>query len=355
MRGKQGSASLSVLSTGTTHPQARLALPTGLLEAALGCVAVAAAAFSHGAYYPTVWGLFTVAAVWVIVVRIVLGDVQLGRLEVATVTALAALAIWVAASSIWGIPERGVLETERILLYVTTLAASCVVLTRKTLPALVTGVWAAVSVACGYGLLTRLFPERLGLFDPLAGYRLSEPLGYWNGLGVFAAMGALLAVGLVARSSASAVRPIAAASLPVLCTTLYFTYSRGAWIALAVGALSAIALDRRRLQLVTSMLVLAPAVVVVLVVAYRSPALNRIDASAADASREGHRLALVLAVAAGLSALIAVVMQPLTRRASSHPRLRRAYATTLVAASLAVLARRLRAVRKPADAGLARV
>ena len=133
------------------------------------------------------------------------------------------------------------------------------------------------------------------------------------------------------------VRPLAAASLLVLCTTLYFTYSRGAWIALAVGALTAIALDRRRLQLVTTMLVLAPAVVVVLVVAYRSPALNRIDASTADASREGHRLALVLAVAAGLCAVIAVVMQPLTRRASSHPRLRRAFAMTLCATSLAAV------------------
>ena len=64
MRGKQGSAYLGVLRTGTTHSKARLALPSGLVEAALGCVAVTAAAFSQGAYYPTAWGFFTIAAVW---------------------------------------------------------------------------------------------------------------------------------------------------------------------------------------------------------------------------------------------------------------------------------------------------
>lgn len=321
----------------TSQRLASIALPRGLVEAALGFVAVTAAAFSQGAYYPTAWGLFALAAVWVIVIRIVLGNVSLGKLEVAALAALTALACWVAVSSTWGIPERGILETERVVLYVTTLAAACVVLTRRTLSSLLTGVWAAISVACGYGLLTRLFPERLGVFDPLAGYRLSEPLGYWNGLGVFAAIGALLAIGLAARSPTRAVRPIAAASLAVLLSTLYFTFSRGAWIALAVGLLAAVALDPRRLQLVTNVLALAPALVVTLVVAYRSPALNRIDTSSADATREGHRLALVVAVAMGLSAIIAVIMQRLEQRASPRAQLRRAYASTLIAASLAAL------------------
>lgn len=338
MRSKWGSVYLTFLNSGATaQGRASLALPDGLLEAILGFVAVTAATFSHGGYYPTAWGLFAIAAVWVIAIRIVLGNVSLGTLEVAALAALAALACWVAASSIWGVPERGILEAERIALYVTALAAACVALTRSALPALLTGVWAAVSVACGYGLLTRLFPERLGVFDPIAGYRLSEPLGYWNGLGVFAAIGALLAVGLAARSSAPVVRPIAAASLPVLSSTLYFTFSRGAWIALAVGLLAAIALDPRRLQLVTSVLALVPAVVVTLVVAYRSPALNRIGASSADATREGHRLALVVAAAVVLSALVALFLQRLERRTSFHPGLRRAYARALVAAVLVAL------------------
>ena len=240
-------------------------------------------------------------------------------------------------SGVWGIPERTILEVERITLYVGAFAAACVVLTRGALPALVSGLWAAVSVACGYGLLTRLFPERLGAVDPLGGNRLSEPLGYWNGLGVFAAIGTLLAVGLVARASTRGGRMITAASLPLLCSTLYFTFSRGAWIALAVGFFAAIALDPRRLQLVTSALALAPAVAVTLVVAYRSPALNQIGGSSVDAARAGHRLAVVMAVAMALSALGVLLVHWLERRSAHHRRLRRVYATALVAGSLAAL------------------
>src|SRR5437588_228254 len=59
--------------------------------------------------------------------------------------------------------------------------------------------FAAIFVASGYGLATRLFPERLGVFDPVASYRLEEPLTYWNALGIFAAIGALLALGFAAR------------------------------------------------------------------------------------------------------------------------------------------------------------
>ena len=320
-----------------TSRHVRLVRPDGLFVAILGAVAVVCAAFSHGAYYPTAWGLFTIVAVWVIAARVVLGEVRLSPFEVAAVVGLASLAGWIAASSIWGIPERAILEAERTALYVSVLTAACVVLTRRALPALLTGVWAAVSVACGYGLLTRLVPERLGVFDPIGGSRLSEPLGYWNGLGVFAALGALLAVGLAARASTPAVRIAAAASLPLLVTTLYFTFSRGGWIALAAGLLAAIALDVRRLQLVTTALALAPAVAVALVAAYRSPALNVFGASPADAARDGHRLALVVGAAMVLCALVEFVLQLLERRASVDPRLRRGYAIGLVATGLVAL------------------
>ena len=166
--------------------------------------------------------------------------------------ALAAFACWVALSSLWGTPARSILEAERMAMYVVAFAAALVVVRRDALVPLIGGVWAAVSVACSYGLLTRLLPERLGVFNSISGYRLSEPLGYWNGLGVFAAIGFVLALTLAARAAAPTIRATAAASLPILGLTIYFTFSRGAWIALAAGLLVAIALDPRRLQLVTS-------------------------------------------------------------------------------------------------------
>ena len=101
-------------------------------------------------------------------------------------------------------------------MYVVAFAAALVVVRRDALVPLIGGVWAAVSAACSYGLLTRLLPERLGVFNPVSGYRLSEPLGYWNGLGVFAAIGFVLALTLAARATAPTIRATAAASLPVL-------------------------------------------------------------------------------------------------------------------------------------------
>ena len=50
-----------------------------------------------------------------------------------------------------------------------------------------------------YGLLTRLFPDRLGVFDSIAVYRLAAPVGYWNTLGILASMGMVLTFGFAAR------------------------------------------------------------------------------------------------------------------------------------------------------------
>src|SRR2546428_53569 len=100
------------------------------------------------------------------------------------------------------------------------------------------------------------FPVAWGWSGPAllrlpAGGPLSEPVGYWNAFGVLAAMGTLLALGLAARSG-PVVRCVAGASTVVLLLTLYFTFSRGGWIAFFLGLAAAIALDRRRLQLITT-------------------------------------------------------------------------------------------------------
>ena len=118
--------------------------------------------------------------------------------------------------------------------------------------------WAGISVVCLYALATRLFPRAVGVFDQIAGYRLSEPVGYWNALGLLASFGLLLAFGLVARAEHLLVRLPAAASAVPLALTCYFTFSRGAWLALAAGLLVALVLDPRRLQLALTVAVIAP-------------------------------------------------------------------------------------------------
>ena len=63
MHSESGGASLTGLSSSVaSRGYGNRALPDGFFEAVLGFVAIAAAAFSHGGYYPTAWGWFAVVA-----------------------------------------------------------------------------------------------------------------------------------------------------------------------------------------------------------------------------------------------------------------------------------------------------
>src|SRR6202035_57878 len=125
-------------------------------------------------------------------------------------------------------------------------------------------------------------------------YRLSRPIGYWNALGVLAGMGIVLGVGFAARGRRRLTRLFSAASLVVLAPTLYFTYSRGAAIAAAIGLVAAIVFDTRRLQLITTIVIVTPAPAIAVVVASRLDGLTRKGSTLAQARHDGHRLALIL-------------------------------------------------------------
>ena len=134
------------------------------------------------------------------------------------------------------------------------------------------------------------------------------------------------------------------ASLPdrasLLLLTLYFTYSRGGWIALFAGLAVAIAIDRRRLQLITTVLVLAPWPALAIWAASRSPSLTHAGAALTAASRDGHGLA-VITMALVVAAALAILVVDWLEAALSIPHgLRRLYAGTLIfilAASLIVV------------------
>ncbi len=110
--------------------------------------------------------------------------------------ALAALAGWIALSLLWtGSVPRTVLENERVLVYLAAGLAGVLLARRASVSMLLLGTWAAIAIVSTYGLATRLFPDQLGRFDPIASYRLSNPVGYWNAFGILAAIGTLLALG----------------------------------------------------------------------------------------------------------------------------------------------------------------
>ena len=212
---------------------------------------------------------------------------------------------------------------------------------RRLVGALVGGTLTAIVLVSGYGLATRLFPERVGSFDSVAGYRLFTPIGYWNALGLFAAIGVLLALGVAARGASPVARALAGASLPLLGCTLYFTFSRGAWLALAAGLIALLAVSSRRLALIAVVIATGLPAVAAVWVGSRAFGLTHREALIAQATSDGHRLALLLVPLAGLGALAAVGLQRLEPRLALSRRVGRAAAAVvlgvLVCASIAAL------------------
>jgi hypothetical protein len=310
------------------HPALAQA-PAWLL--AFGVVFVLAT--NNGGYAPTTWGwsalvLFAVAAL-ALVLR---AETRTGALEAAFALALLIFFAWGLLSALWSpSPTQPLLESQRTLVYIAGALAAVLLTRSRSYYLLLSGVWAAIALVSSYSVLTRLVPDRLGFVDTLAGYRLAQPLGYWNGLGIFAAVGALLALGLALRSRSLTLRALAAASTVPLVSALYFTFSRGAWIALAVGLVAALALDPRRLQLVSGLLAIAPWPALAVWRASDSDPLTHLGATLAPAAHAGHRFLAIELLLASAAAAAALALAVVERRLTLSRALRLAYAGALVA------------------------
>jgi O-antigen ligase/polysaccharide polymerase Wzy-like membrane protein len=279
----------------SSHARALEAVLPGLGAAVL----VAGLGLAHGGYFATAWGPLTLAFLVVAGVALVVPPRSaLGFRELSLPALLAVFVLWALGSASWGTPTEAVPEAQRALAYAAGALAFALVLRQRRVAGFLIGLWAGVCIVCVDALAGRLFPERFGEYDPIGVYRLSEPVGYWNALGVLAAFGVLLALSLAARSESLLVRLTAAGSTVPLALTLYFTFSRGAWLALLAGLVVALALDPRRLQLTVTLLVVAPWPALAVWLASRSGPLTETGHTLASASSDGRALA---ATAVGLT------------------------------------------------------
>jgi len=269
---------------------------------------VVALAFSSGGYFPSEWGLVSLAFLLALLAVALLADrIEIGRPAVVFLGALAAFGLWQAASVLWSVgPGLPVLEVERTLLYLAAAAALLLCLTPATVPALLEGVTAGVTTVALYALGTRLAPGLLGgAYDPSSGYQLAKPIGYWNALGLLVGLGLVLAAGIVLRQDRFRA-PIAAAAAVPLFTCLYFTFSRGSVAVLAVALAVVVVLDRDRLRAALLLAAFLAVPLGAVSLAARSPALTTAGATLQTAQREGHRLAWQLLVLAALAAVVQV-------------------------------------------------
>jgi hypothetical protein len=140
-------------------------------------------------------------------------------------------------SVVWSVqPDISWQDAGRLLAYSGVFGASIALvrLAPERWPAILGGLTLAAVVVCGYALATKVFPRTLA---PAITYaRLEEPYGYWNAIGLTAAMGAVCCLWLGARRAGHALlNALAYPAMGIVGVTLMLAYSRGALAALAIG------------------------------------------------------------------------------------------------------------------------
>jgi O-antigen ligase len=215
------------------------------LPAVVSFFVLAADGIAGGAYFPRAWRLTTLAFLALAAAALIgRTRIALSFLERWVLVSLAALAVWAALSSQWSLhPHTSVLEGERDLVYLAAVASVLLSVDRTSLPQLLAGALGGVTVICGYGLVTHLFFGHGPV--TIQGNLLFEPLGYANGLGIYAAIGLLLAAGLAVATPWTPARVACLGCIGILAPTLYLTESRAAMLALAAGVVVLLAFGRR--------------------------------------------------------------------------------------------------------------
>ncbi|HEY6836953.1 MAG TPA: O-antigen ligase family protein [Gaiellaceae bacterium] len=306
-------------------------------------LAVAALAADGGGYDPTTWGWSAVALLLVTAGCLLVGSRRLATLEWAFPAALAALGGWVWLSLAWSLDfAQTVEEGERMLLYVAGAAGLLLLGRRSRVELLLGSLGTAITAVCAYALATRLLTPGRGAYqvlsaDPQASFRLARPLGYANALAIFAALGMLLALGFALRGRTLLARALGSAALVVLAPTLYFTYGRGAWLALAAGLLSLLALEHDRLGVLGKLLALGVAPAIAVVLASTTHALTSQPGSVAAARHDGHLLAVAIVLLAAAAALVPVGLDRLESRVALGRSSKRALVLAVVVAGAAVV------------------
>jgi hypothetical protein len=263
---------------------------------------------ANGGYFPTSWGWAGLLLAWGAVLGALLGAVaRPSRLELTFIGGLTAFAVWQALSALWGPSTAAGLEVERTFVYVAAALAFVALVRREYVRLLLGGLLSGVVIICVYSLATRLFPSGFNSVNSWTGARLSSPVGYWNGLGIVAGMGTLFALGFVARAATAIGRTAAGAAVPLLVTTLYFTFSRGAWLSTIVGLVVLFAVDRSRVRLAISVAPIALVAALVILEASRANALTHVGGTLAAATHDGHRVAAVVLIGCIVCAYAAFV------------------------------------------------
>jgi O-antigen ligase len=269
--------------------------------------------FNAGGFFPQTPAFVALILALVLAARMALVDRPLqgfSRPLAIAAGALALYALWTLASGIWSdAPGRALVEFDRALLYLLALllfgsfprSAAC-------LRWMIRGLALGISIVGIIGLVTRVLPDVWPIAPDFANNRLSYPLTYWNSLGLLSAIGVILCFHLTcSRGEHRMIRVLSAPAVPLLATTLYFTFSRGA-IATGILGLIVYAVLGRPRAFLTGAIAVGPPTAIAVLVAYDADLLATPDPTTAAAISQGQDLAVVLALCAGVAAFVRALL-----------------------------------------------
>ena len=258
--------------------------------------------------------------------------------------AFLALALFTVASIAWAAqPADAWVEANRTLTYVAVFAAALALVRAlpDRWPSVLGGVALAGVVVCGYALATKVFPGALNPDELYA--RLRSPYGYWNSVGLTAAMAVppLLWLG-ARRQGPPALNALAFPGLGIVLVALMLAYSRGALLALLIGCAFWFAAVPLRLRGATVLAGGGLGAALVTLWTFSQDALTEDRIPLGLRVGAGHRLGLLLlALVLGLTALgliagFAAAARPLSARERRRAGIAALCAVALVPAGIAV-------------------
>jgi hypothetical protein len=265
--------------------------------------------FSNGGYFPNTVGVAAICFCAALVLRTTLADRPFegySRVLGAVVIAFGLFALLQLISTLWSHAAGRSLDAyDRTFLYVLVFALFGT-LPRSALRMtwLVRSLAAGMTVVCLAGLISRILPHvwpvSLGFYSE----RLSFPLGYWNAVGLMAALASVLLAHLASSlREHPLVRVGAAALFPAVVSAGLLTYSRGGLGVTILGLLIYVIVGRPR-GLLSSIIALAPTTAVAVHSAYDAVLLSGPHSTSPAAIGQGHHVAVTVVLCMVVAAVL---------------------------------------------------
>ena len=143
-------------------------------------------------------------------------------------------------------PDWSWFGANQLLSYLSAFAGAVALgrLAPRRWPALVGGLATAMTALCVYALLAKVFPSTLASANDYG--RLLAPFGYWNAIGVAAALGLAPALWAATRPSGpTALRALTIPAMTLMITVIALSYSRSAALVGVVAVAAWVAVRSR--------------------------------------------------------------------------------------------------------------